>query len=61
MEEKRFLDVSDVENIMQCSQGQAYKIIRQLNEELKEKGFITLSGRVNAAYFNERIYQGITA
>ena len=34
----------------------AYKIIRQLNEELKAKGFITIAGRVNRQYFNERLY-----
>ena len=34
----------------------AYKLIRQLNEELKEKGFITITGRVNRQYFYERLY-----
>ena len=32
------------------------KLIRQLNEELKAKGFITISGRVNRQYFYERLY-----
>ena len=32
------------------------KLIRQLNEELKGKGFITIAGRVNRQYFNERLY-----
>jgi len=27
-----------------------------LNEELKEKGFITIAGRVNRQYFYERLY-----
>ena len=27
-------------------------------DELKEKGFVTLSGKVNAKYFYERTYQG---
>ena len=34
----------------------AYKLIRQLNEELKAKGFITITGRVNRQYFYERLY-----
>ena len=58
-DEKRFLNVGDVSDIMECSQGQAYKIIRQLNDELKEKGYITLSGKVNSKYFYERIYEGV--
>lgn len=57
-EEKRFLSVADVTEIMECSKSQAYKIIRQLNDELKEKGFVTLSGKVSAVYFYERTYQG---
>ena len=36
--------------------GYAYKLIKRLNDELKEKGFITISGRVNRQYFNERLY-----
>lgn len=38
------------------SKPYAYKLIRQLNEELKDKGFITIAGRVNRQYFNERLY-----
>ena len=39
---------------MQISRQKAYKIIRQLNEELAGMGYITVQGRVNADYFNER-------
>ena len=31
--------------------------LRELNEELKRKGFITISGRINREYFNERLYE----
>ena len=34
----------------------AYKLIRQLNDELREEGFITISGRVSRAYFQEKFY-----
>ena len=59
-EEKRFLSVADVSEIMECSKSQAYKIIRQLNDELNEKGFVALSGKINSKYFYERTYQGVT-
>lgn len=36
--------------------GQAYKIIHNLNQELKQKGYITLSGKVPRKYLEERIY-----
>lgn len=59
-EGKRFLSVADVSEIMECSKSQAYKIIRQLNDELNEKGFVTLSGKINSKYFYERTYLGVT-
>lgn len=59
VQEKRFLGSKDVAEIMECSQAMAYKIIKQLNSELEEKGFITLAGKVNSKYFYERIYDGI--
>ena len=34
----------------------AYKLIKKLNDELKEQGFITIAGRVNRQYFQERLY-----
>ena len=40
--------------IMNVKEGKAYEIIRKLNEELREKGFLTQRGRVNIKYFNER-------
>lgn len=57
-EEKRFLSADDVAAVMECSKSRAYTIIKQLNVELEEKGFITIHGKINAKYFNERIYEG---
>ena len=54
--EKRFLRAEDVAEELSVSVSYAYKIIRQLNAELKEKGFITISGRVSREYFNKRVY-----
>ena len=39
---------------VQISRQKAYKIIRQLNDELAGMGYITVQGRVNADYFYER-------
>ena len=38
------------------SKTYAYKLIKKLNDELKEQGFITIAGRVNRQYFQERLY-----
>ena len=37
------------------SKPRAYKFICELNDELKAKGYITIAGRVNRQYFNERL------
>lgn len=58
MAEKRFLTAADVSQIMECSTSRAYTIIRQLNGEMIEKGYIVNRGRINAKYFFERVYGG---
>lgn len=55
MEEKTFLTVDEVADILSVSKSKAYEIVRQLNKELKEKGLITVAARVSKAYFYERM------
>ena len=50
----RFIKVDEVAEELGISKPYAYKIIRRLNEELKAKGIITIAGRVDRNYFNER-------
>ena len=54
--ENKFIRVDEVADELGVSRPYAYKLIRQLNEELKAKGFLTIAGRVNRQYFNERFY-----
>lgn len=51
-----FYRVDDVQKILDVSSTKAYKIIQQLNKELKEKGYITIAGRVPIKYFKEKYY-----
>ena len=60
MNEKSFMRVDDVANELGVSKSYAYKIVRRLNAELKEKGYITISGRVNRKYFMEKLCYGET-
>lgn len=53
-----FIKVQDVADELGISKSYAYKIVQQLNEELKAQGFITISGRVNKQYFLERVCYG---
>ena len=61
MEDKRFLNVNDVAVYMDVSVPKAYKIIRTLNAELNEKGYITIAGKVNRLFFEEKIYCGTSS
>lgn len=40
--EKNFMTVDDVAEELSVSKSKAYKIVRQLNKELEEKGIITV-------------------
>ena len=52
----KFICAEEVAQELSVSKPYAYKLIKRLNDELKEKGFITISGRVNRQYINERLY-----
>lgn len=51
---KQLITAAEVAEIMDCSERFGYKIIQELNAELKAKGFITRAGRVPRKYFYER-------
>ena len=53
-----FMKVKDVADVLGISKSYAYKIVRELNAELKAKGFITVSGRINRQYFLEKTCYG---
>ncbi len=60
MESTSFMRVDEVAQKLGISKSYAYKIVQKLNVELKEKGFMTISGRVNKQYFMERTCYGAT-
>ena len=54
--ENKFMRVEEVAQELDVSVSYAYKVIQKLNSELQEQGFITIAGRINRQYFNERLY-----
>ena len=56
MTDKTFMRADEVAEELDVSKADAYNIIRQRNDELSAKGFITVAGRVSRQYFSERIY-----
>lgn len=58
MQNRIFMTVAEVAEELGVSRSYAYKIMRTLNEELQEKGYLTVSGRVNRDYFMNRVCYG---
>lgn len=56
MQDITFMDANEIVEVTGMSEGYAYKLIKQLNQELEQQGFITIRGRVSKKYFEERIY-----
>lgn len=51
-----YYTANEVMEMLGISRGHAYKIVKQLNEELAGKGFIVVAGRVPKKYFAEHFY-----
>ena len=49
MKSNYMMSAEDVANELGISKGHAYKVIRQLNEELEKSGFIIVAGKVPRA------------
>lgn len=56
MTQELFVRAEEVANELGISKPYAYKLLREMNEELKQKGFITIPGRVSRRYFEEKFY-----
>lgn len=56
MAEKMFMRVNEVAEVLDVSEPYAYKLVREMNAELKKKGFTTIAGRVSRKFFNEKFY-----
>lgn len=51
---KTFMKVEEVAAEMGVSKSYAYKVVQQLNAELKQMGYLTVAGRVSKQYFLEK-------
>ena len=54
--DKQFYKAKDLAEILQISESKSYELIRQMNRELAEKGYLICRGRVPAAYVLERLF-----
>lgn len=56
MSKELFVRAEEVAGALGISKPYAYKLVREMNEELKQKGFLTSPGRVSRRYFEEKFY-----
>lgn len=56
MEKKIFYNVEDVMTMLMISKSHAYKIIRELNQDLKDQGYMKITGKVSCQYFDKKFY-----
>ena len=56
---KYYVTGPEVAKALGISEGKAYEILRELNKQLKDQGYIVVAGRVPRRYFNEHYYGGV--
>lgn len=56
MSKNIFITAQELAEMLEISKPYAYKLIKQMNNELRDKGFITISGKVSRRYFEEKFY-----
>ena len=55
VENKPLYTVYEVMAILDCSLSKAYKIIQEMNAELKQRGYYIVAGKVNSQYFRDKL------
>ena len=58
MNEKLYYSAAEVAEMLGVSIGKSYKVLREMNKDLEEKGFLTISGKIPVEYFKEKWYGG---
>ncbi len=51
-----YYTVADIQQMLEVSRSVAYKLLKQMNQELEEKGYIVIPGKVPKKFFAEHIY-----
>lgn len=59
MNGKIWLSAKEISELLEISLSSAYKIIRKLNSELADKGYLVIPGKIPKAFFDERWYGGV--
>lgn len=52
---QNFMTVEEVAQELRVSKSKAYEVVRNLNRELQEMGYLTVAGRINATFFHKKV------
>lgn len=57
-ETKLYLTAGDISELIGVSLGTGYRIVRKLNSELEQEGFIVIAGKIPRKFFDQRYFGG---
>ena len=57
MKETYMMTADEIADELGVSKGKAYKVIRDLNAELEQMGFIVISGKIPRAYWEKKFFR----
>lgn len=56
MSNKIYYTAEEIAGLLGVSRGHAYKLVKELNNQLADKGYIVIAGKVSKKYFEEKYY-----
>lgn len=56
MANKYMMSATDVAAELEVSRSTAYKIVKEMNDELAKQGYLTIAGKVPRAFFAKKMF-----
>lgn len=56
MEKSKFIAVTEISEQLEALKSFTYKLVKKLNDELKEQGYLVVASKVSRLFFEERFY-----
>ncbi|MCR5778070.1 ICEBs1 excisionase [Lachnospiraceae bacterium C1.1] len=58
MEGKLYYTADEVAQMVGVGRTKAYGIVKQMNQELKERGYLTVGGKIPKEFFDSKYFGG---
>ena len=52
----QFVTAEEISEALGISRSKAYQIVREMNNELRQEGYITIAGKCPVRYFEKKFY-----